>query len=186
MAAAIVAVLMVVMFVVSLAYGGEGGILGGDSGFVVVRPLAHPLLYAIAFLGAGVTALIALLAGRTAALWIIGATVVLLAFGVAVGERLDAHGTSRRMSSPDGKYVLVVDPLVSLSEANRRVRLEENAGFGSRYWIITCYDDSSVAGPKWLAADKFTAQPPGTSSSGETITVRITDDGPVSTRRLGC
>lgn len=165
---------------VSLAFG-------GDSGLVVVRPIAHPILYGLIFaISLTVTVLLARARKRAAlAAAAVGAVmlVVLIMSWRAWGSGWEEPDRSYR--SPDGRHVLVVDSSSAFIDPIWDLRLEETNGLTARYWALGCVngDFDEITSVRWVSNNELAF----TVDDGEKhVTISAHGPGPVDTALQSC
>lgn len=169
----VLAVLTAVGFLMAIA----SLVFGGQSGLVVILPIAHPILYGlISAVAAGIVVLVA--RSRTRAAVILGAVgstglVALTALPSALGTSWDEP--DREYRSPDGRHVLVVDSRMGFIDPFRGLRLEETGGVAARYWSFGCVngDDDEITSVRWVSNDELAF----TVRDGEKY-VAVNSDGP--------
>lgn len=169
--AGIVACVALLMMIASV-------VLGGDSGLIAIRAVAHPALFGLVFLLAVTTSVIAVAVERRAAVitaTIGGAAVALLFAGAQVVDAGFYDEPDRLYQSPDGRYVLVVDHWSAMIDPMWDLVLEQRSGATSRYWRFGCVngDYDELQSVRWVSGNELAI-----TVDGEEERVRITADGP--------
>lgn len=160
---------------------------GGDSGLVIVRPIAHPILYGLIFTVALiVTVLIA--RGRTHAALAAAAAglvmlVLLMALWRAWGPAWEEPDRSYR--SPDGRHVLVVDSSSAFIDPIWDLRLEETNGLTARYWVLGCVngDFDELTSVRWVSNNELAFK---VDDGEKHVTIGAQGPGPVDTALRSC
>lgn len=169
--AGIVAGVALLMMIVSVA-------LGGDSGLIAIRFVAHPVLFGLVFLLAVTTSVIAVAVERRAAVITATSGVAAIAVLFAGAQIIDAgfdDEPDQHYQSPDGRYVLVVEHWSAMIDPMWDLVLEQKAGVTSRYWRFGCIngDYDQLNSVRWVSGNELAI----TVEDGEKR-VKIGADGP--------
>ncbi|XAS77140.1 hypothetical protein V3G39_03615 [Dermatophilaceae bacterium Sec6.4] len=179
--AGVVAGLAFLMMLVSVA-------LGGNSGLIAIRSVAHPVLFGLVFLLAATTSVVAAVAERRAAIITASAGGAAVAVLFAAARIIDAGSydePDRPYQSPDGRYVLVVDHWSAMIDPMWDLVLEQKSGATSRYWRFGCVngDYDGLSSVRWVSNSELAI----TVDDGEKrVKISAAGPGPVDPALRSC
>lgn len=162
-------------------------VFGGESGLVVVRPIAYPILYALIFAISIMSAVLAARAQGRAALAVaaVGIMMLVVLLGLSRGWGSEWAEPDRSYRAPDGRHVLIVDSSSAYVDPIWDLRLEETSGLTARYWALGCVngDFDELTSVRWVADNELAL----TVDDGEKhVTVGSHGPGPVDAALRSC
>lgn len=169
-----------VMAVASLTFGGESGLL-------IVRPIAHPILYGLIFAVAmAVTVLIARTRTRAAlAAAAVGTMMLVMLMALWHAWGSDWEEPDRSYRSPDGRHVLIVDSTSAYIDPLWNLRLEETSGLTARYWSLGCVngDFDELTSVRWVTSHELAFN---VDAGEKHVTIDSHGPGPVDQALRSC